>query len=51
MCVFLTVCERILKAHDVLIDFDTVLGAGTTFRVHLPGTPPKSSGQSNQSRV
>lgn len=51
MGVGLTVCERIVKAHDGRIDFDTTLGAGTTFRVHLPGTPPKNSGQSVQSRV
>jgi signal transduction histidine kinase len=50
MGVGLTVCERIVKGHDGRIDFDTVLGAGTTFRVHLPGTPPKGTGQGAPSR-
>lgn len=41
MGVGLTVCTRIIHAHGGRIEFDSTLGVGTTFRLHLPGTLPK----------
>jgi PAS domain S-box-containing protein len=38
----LTIAKAIVEAHGGELDFDSVEGAGTTFRVRLPLTPPPS---------
>src|SRR5262249_34043840 len=32
----LSICYKIIETHQGLIEFDTALGKGTTFRVYLP---------------
>jgi signal transduction histidine kinase len=36
----LTIAKAIVEAHGGTLDFDSIEGAGTTFRVRLPLRPP-----------